>query len=182
MSTPSTLDTWMEQERAVKVRQEAGPGPGVARPEHLAGLSGLQAMQALIDGTIPFASIAKTLDFIIVEVSPGRCVVQGSPGAAHLNPLGTIHGGWYATLLDSALGCAVHTVLQEGQGYTTAQLSVNYVRAVNPAKTPRVRVEGKVIHAGRQMATSEARVYGPDDTLYAHATCTCLIFDVPKKA
>ena len=79
---------------------------------------------------------------------------QGTPGPAHLNPMGTIHGGWYATLLDSALGCAVHTMMPAGRGYTTAELSVNLVRAIG-AKAPRVRAEGKVIHCGRQLATAE---------------------------
>ncbi|MDB5881459.1 MAG: hypothetical protein JWP43_1337, partial [Ramlibacter sp.] len=110
----------------------------------------------------------------------GRAVFQGTPGPAHLNPLGTIHGGWYATLLDSALGCAVHTMLPAGRGYTTAELSVNLVRAIG-SKAPRVRAEGKVIHCGRQLATAEARLYGPDGTLYAHATTTCLVFELPSQ-
>jgi uncharacterized protein (TIGR00369 family) len=94
--------------------------------------------------------------------------------------MGTIHGGWYATLLDSALGCAVHTLMPVGRGYTTAELGVNLVKAINPAKTPRVRAEGKVIHCGRQLATAEARILGPDGTLYAHATTTCLVFEIKK--
>jgi len=111
-------------------------------------------------------------------VSEGRAVFQGTPGPAHLNPMGTIHGGWYATLLDSALGCAVNTMMPVGRGYTTAELSVNLVRAIG-AKAPRVRAEGKVIHCGRQLATAEGRLYGPDGTLYAHATTTCLVFELP---
>ena len=102
---------------------------------------------------------------------------QGTPGPAHLNPMGTIHGGWYATLLDSAMGCAVHTMMPAGRGYTTAELGVNLVRAIG-SKAPRVRAEGKVIHCGRQLATAEARLYGPDGTLYAHATTTCLVFEM----
>jgi len=180
-TTPATLDAWLAEEAAVVARLNAGPGPGVARPDQVAGLTGLELMQAMLRGDLPYAAIAKTLDFTIVEVSEGRAVFQGTPGPAHLNPMGTIHGGWYATLLDSALGCAVHTMMPVGRGYTTAELGVNLVRAINPAKAPRVRVEGKVIHCGRQLATAEARLYGPDGTLYAHGTTTCLVFDMHHK-
>lgn len=177
----ATLDAWLAEEAAVVARLNAGPGPGVARPDQVAGLTGLELMQAMLRGDLPYAAIAKTLDFTIVEVSEGRAVFQGTPGPAHRNPMGTIHGGWYATLLDSALGCAVHTMMPVGRGYTTAELGVNLVRAINPAKAPRVRVEGKVIHCGRQLATAEARLYGPDGTLYAHGTTTCLVFDMHHK-
>ena len=98
------------------------------------------------------------------------------PKAEHLNPLGTIHGGFHATVLDSALGCAVHSKLPVGRAYTTTQLSVNIVRALTP-KIARVRAIGDVLHFGRQVATAEAKLVGPDGTLYAHATCSCLVFD-----
>ena len=179
MSNNSTLETWLAQEREVLASLQAGVGPGVARPEQVAGLSGLQTMQAMLRGEIPYAEIAKTLDFSLLEISEGRAVFQGTPGPTHRNPMGGIHGGWYATLLDSALGCAVHTLMPAGRGYTTAELSVNIVRAIG-AKAPRVRAEGKVIHCGRQLATAEARLFGPDGTLYAHASTTCLVFDLPK--
>ena len=114
-----------------------------------------------------------------MEASPGRALFQGVPGPQLLNPMGTVHGGWYATLLDSALGCAVHTMMPPGRGYTTAELSVNVVKAI-PLKVQRVRAEGQVIHCGRQLATAEARLFGPDGTLYAHGTTTCLVFELPK--
>ncbi|MES2718392.1 MAG: PaaI family thioesterase [Pseudomonadota bacterium] len=172
------LATWLADEAAVLARLACGPGPGVARRDQVAGLSGLQLMQAMLDGALPYAAIAKTLDFTIIEVAPGRAVFQGTPLAQHLNPLGTIHGGWFATLLDSALGCAVHTLMPPGRGYTTAELSVNMVKALTP-QVQRVRAEGSVIHCGRQLATAEARLVGADGTLYAHATTTCLVFDLP---
>jgi len=178
MSNSSQLDAWLAQEKEVRARLDAGPGPGVARPDQLAGRSGLEMMQAMLRGDIPYAAIARTLDFMLIEVSEGRAVFQGTPGPDHLNPMGTIHGGWYATLLDSALGCAVHTMMPPGRAYTTAELGVNLVRAIGP-KVPRVRAEGKVIHCGRQLATAEARLVGPDGTLYAHATTTCLVFELP---
>ena len=181
MTHSNQLEQWLAQEREILARIDAGPGPGVARPDQIAGLTGLQQMQAMLNGDIPYASIAKTLDFLIVEVDEGRAVFQGTPGATHLNPMGTVHGGWFATLLDSALGCAVHTRMAPGRGYTTAELGVNLVKALTP-KVPRVRAEGRVIHCGRQLATAEARLVGPDGTLYAHATTTCLVFDMPAQS
>jgi uncharacterized protein (TIGR00369 family) len=176
-TTDNPLDAWLAQEQAVLALLNAGPGPGVAKPEQIAGMTGLETMQAMLRGEIPYAAIAKTLDFTIMEVEPGRALFQGTPGPAHLNPMGTIHGGWYATLLDSALGCAVHTLMPPGRGYTTAELGVNLVKAIGP-KVQRIRAEGKVIHCGRQLATAEARLFGPDGTLYAHATTTCLVFEL----
>ncbi len=180
MSHHNLLESWLAQERDVLARMSGGPGAGVARPDQVAGKTGLDVMQAMLRGELPYAPIAKTLDFTLMEVGPGLAIFQGTPGAAHLNPMGTIHGGWYATLLDSALGCAVHTMMPPGRGYTTAELGVNLVRAINTTKAPRVRAEGNVIHCGRQLATAEARLYGPDGTLYAHATTTCLVFELPK--
>ena len=160
-SPEEELQAWLAQEQATSAVLEQGAGPGVARPEQVAGLSGLALMQAMLRGELPYAPIARTLDFLLLEVDEGRALFQGRPGPAHFNPMGGVHGGWYATLLDSALGCAV-----------------NLVRAIGP-KVSRVRAEGKVLHCGRQLATAEARLYGPDGALYAHATTTCLVFERP---
>lgn len=174
-----TLQRWLEKEATIQSRLRTGPGAGVAQAAQLKGKNGLQTMQAMLAGELPFAAIAQTLDFCLVEVSEGKAVFQGAPGPQHFNPMGTVHGGWFATLLDSALGCAVHTLMPEGRGYTTAELSVNIVRALLPG-VQRVRAEGKVLHCGRQLATAEARLVGPDGKLYAHATTTCLVFDLPS--
>ncbi|HKB52536.1 MAG TPA: PaaI family thioesterase [Ramlibacter sp.] len=176
MSQMTQLETWLAEEREVRARLDGGAGPGVATPAQIAGRSGLEIMRAMLAGELPYAPIAATLGFLLLEADAGRVLFQGTPAPAHLNPMGTVHGGWYATLLDSALGCAVHTMLPPGRGYTTAQLGINLVRAIGP-KVSRVRAEGKAIHAGRQLATAEARLYGPDGTLFAHATTTCLVFD-----
>jgi uncharacterized protein (TIGR00369 family) len=176
MSERNDLEAWLVQEREQRAKLEAGVGAGVARPQQWAGKSGLEIMQAMLRGELPYPPIAQTLDFLLLEVEAGRAMFQGTPGPSHLNPMGTIHGGWYATLLDSALGCAVQTLLPAGRAYTTAELGVNLVRAIG-ARAPRVRAEGKVIHCGRQLATAEARLYGPDGTLYAHGTTTCLVFE-----
>ena len=178
-SQTNLLDTWLAEEREILARLESGPGPGVARFEDIAGKTGLEMMQAMLNGEIPYAAIAKTLDFTVVSVGPGVAVFQGTPGPQHLNPLNTVHGGWMATMLDSALGCAVHTMMPVGRGYTTAELSINYVRGLSP-KVGRVRAEGTVLHCGKQLATAEARLFGPDGTLFAHATTTCLVFEIPK--
>jgi uncharacterized protein (TIGR00369 family) len=179
MTPEETLAQWNEQRNAVVERMLAGGGkPGLARPEMVAGKTGLETMQAMLAGELPFPHIAETLDFSLVEVSPGKAVFQGTPQLKHYNPLGTVHGGWYATLLDSALGCAVHTMMPAGRAYTTAELGVNIVRAASHTTGP-LRAIGTVIHCGRQLATAEARIVGPDGKLYAHATTTCLVFEVP---
>jgi len=175
-----TLARWIEEEKAVVAQLEAGPGPGVPSFEQIEGKAGLDVMQDMIAGRLPYAAIAQTLDFTVMEVRSGVAVFQGTPLAKHLNPLGTVHGGWIATLLDSALGCAIHTMMPPGRGYTTAELGVNYVKGLTP-KVQRVRAEGKVIHCGRQLATAEARLFGPDGTLYAHATTTCLVFEIVRR-
>ena len=176
----ATLARWIEEENAVVAQLETGPGPGVPSFEQIEGKAGLDVMQDMLAGRLPYAAIAQTLDFVVMEVRPGVAVFQGTPLPRHLNPLGTVHGGWVATLLDSALGCAIHTLMPAGRGYTTAELGVNYVKGLTP-KVQRVRAEGKVIHCGRQLATAEARLVGPDGTLYAHATTTCLVFDMVKR-
>ncbi len=181
MDKTSELDTWLADEAAQRRRHVAGVGPGVARPEQLAGLDGLAMMQAMLRGELPYPPIAETLDFLLVEVGPGRAVFQGTPGPAHLNPMGGVHGGWFATLLDSALGCAVHTMMPLGRGYTTAELGVNLVRGLSP-QVQRVRAIGEVLHCGRQLATATARLVGPDGKLYAHATTTCLVFELPAQS
>lgn len=177
----SQLDAWLAAEAAVRdSHRRHGATAGVAAREVVLGIDGLTLMQRNLSGELPHAAIAETLDFLLVEVDRGRAVFQGAPGPKHLNPMGGIHGGWYATLLDSALGCAVHTMMPVGRAYTTAELSVNLVKAIPPA-LPRVRAEGRVLHCGRQLATAEARLVGPDGTLYAHGTTTCLVFEMPAR-
>ena len=157
----------------------AGGGrPGVASPAMLKGKTGIEVLRAMLAGQGPTPHIAETPDFALVEVDPGRAVFQGTPQVKHLNPLGGVHGGWYATLLDSALGCAVHTLMPAGRACTTAELSVNIVRAASIKSGP-LRAIGTVIHCGRPLATAEARIAGPDGKLYAHGTTTCLVFEMP---
>jgi uncharacterized protein (TIGR00369 family) len=138
-------------------------------------VTGLEILEGIRSGTLPPPGVAVTLGMGIDHIERGRVVFTLEPGAEHGNPLGTMHGGVIATLLDSAMGCAVHSTLQEGDGYTTLELKVNYVRPVL-ATTGRIRAEGSTIHVGRRVATAEGRVLDEGGRLYAHATTTCLIF------
>jgi uncharacterized protein (TIGR00369 family) len=168
---------WIDQ--YARVRAKRALTGGVATKDQVAGKTGLETIEAMLRGEIPYPFISDTMDFGIVEVAYGEVVFQGVPQLKHYNPLGSVHGGWYATLLDSAVGCAVHTMMPAGRSYTTAELSVNIVRAAS-AKTGPLRAIGKVIHCGRQLATAEGKIVGPDGKLYAHATTTCLVFELPN--
>ena len=172
----ATLARWHEEAAAVRSRRG---GIGVARPEQVEGLSGMQVFEAMLAGRLPAPPIGQTLDFELVQVEPGMAVFQGRPGPAHYNPMGTVHGGWFSTQLDSAVGCAVHSTLPAGKAYTTLELKINIVRALSE-RVPLVRAEGRVVHGGSQVATAEGRLVGPDGKLYAHASTTCLVFDARR--
>ena len=174
-SADDVIALWTREEAAVRARLLP---VGVAPRARMAGMSGMDIFTAIFAGELPPPPMGETLDFVPVHVVAGAATFQGRPQARHFNPMGTVHGGWFATLLDSAVGCAVHSTLAAGKGYTTLELKVNMVRALTD-RVPMVRAEGKVIHAGRQVSTAEGRLTGPDGTLYAHATTTCLIFDMP---
>jgi uncharacterized protein (TIGR00369 family) len=174
MKVEDTVARWQAEEDAVRAR--IASSPGVARPDQVIGRTGLEMFAAIFAGELPRPPIGDTLDFVPIRIEHGLAVFQGRPQRKHYNPLGTVHGGWVTTLLDSAMGCAVHSTLPAGKGYTTLELKLNFVRALTEA-VPLVRAEGKLIHAGRQVATAEGRLVGPDEKLYAHATTTCLIFD-----
>jgi uncharacterized protein (TIGR00369 family) len=139
-------------------------------------LSGLEYLQLIIDRQVPPPPIALLLGMSLVEVSRGHAVFTLDVGEHLYNPMGSVHGGIFCTLLDSAMGCAVHSTLAQGKGYTTLELKVNLVKALNMG-TPAVRCEGKVLSSGRRVATASAQILGPDHTLFAHATTTCLILD-----
>lgn len=179
----ATLNAWQAQLEDVRRRRvERGGGhAGLAKPQQVLGKTGLQVMTALLEGELPHPYMADTFDCELIEVSEGLAIFQATPQLKHYNPLGSVHGGWYATLLDFALGCAVQTKLPAGLGYTTSQINLNIVRAAN-VKTGPLRCIGNAIHVGRQIGTSEARIVGPDGKLYAHATTTCAIFEAMPQA
>lgn len=175
MNVEQVVARWNTEEHTVRARLST---PGTAPREQIVGRTGMEMFNAIFAGELPPAPIGDTLDFLAIHVEPGTAVFQGRPQPRHYNPMGAVHGGWFATLLDSAVGCAVHSTLPAGKGFTTLELKVNMVRALSDG-VPLVRAEGKIIHVGRQVATAEGRIVGPDGKLYAHATTTCLIFDQP---
>lgn len=149
--------------------------------EDVALYTGIELLQRLIDRKYPAPPIGARLNFALSEVSEGRAVFRGLPSERHLNPLGGVHGGWAATLLDSALACSVQTLLAKGEAYTTAEFKVNLTRPITP-KTGEVVCEGKVIHKGRTLAVSEATLKDRDGKLLAFGTETCSIFPVANLA
>ena len=175
MEVDQVIAQWEEEEKSIRALMNV---TYTTAPEQLISLTGMEMFEAIFAGELPPAPIGEVLDILPIHMEPGVAVFQGRPQRRHYNPMGTVHGGWFATLLDSAVGCAVHSTLPAGTGFTTLELKVNMVRALTDA-VPLVRAEGKLIHAGRRVATAEGRIVGPDGKLYAHATTTCLIFDFP---
>jgi uncharacterized protein (TIGR00369 family) len=140
-------------------------------------MAGLDYMRAIQRGELPPPPIAVVMNFEIAELEEGRAVFIGRPGEEHYNPIGVVHGGYASTILDSALGCAVHTTLPAGVGYTSQTLEVKYLRAID-RDTGAVRSEAEVIHRGRKTATSEARLTSLETgKLLATGTSTCLLLE-----
>jgi len=138
-------------------------------------LTGREFLENLIKGE-GAAPLGVVLGLRLVEVGDGLAVFEGAPKPAYYNPAGVIHGGWIASILDSALGCAIHSRLGPGVGYGTVELKVNFVRAMSEA-TGLVRCRGEVVHMGRRLATSEGRLTDVQGRLYAHGSCTCMIYE-----
>jgi uncharacterized protein (TIGR00369 family) len=137
-------------------------------------IPGLQLLTGIMEGTLPAPPIQKALDFRLVEVARGYTAFAGIPKIEYYNPLGSVHGGYTAALLDSCMACAVHSTLDAGYSYATLEIKINYVRAIL-SDTGEVRAEGKVINAGKRVATAEGRLLDSTGKLYAHGTTTCLI-------
>lgn len=148
---------------------------GVVPMEEVRKLSGLELMQGLIAGKYPRSPIMQTLGFSLDRVEQGMAVFSGEAKYDYYNPIGTVHGGWMATLLDSCMACAMHTTLKPGQGYTSLEIKVNFVRPVLD-NTGLVTAEGRVIHAGSRTGTAEGKLIDSNGKLLAHGSTTCLIF------
>ena len=148
---------------------------GVVSPEVMKSYDGLGFLKAIVDGTLPNPPMSEVLGFHLIEVENGRAVFEGLPEFRHYNPIGSVHGGFAATLLDSALGCAIFSTLAQGDAWTTLELKLNFVRALSKDSGP-VRAEGRVVHRGRTVATAEGDLKDRAGKLYAHATTTCMIF------
>lgn len=156
-------------------------GLGTIPREALAAHSGLELLRRLIAGEFPAPPIAGLLNFTLTDISEGRAVFRGLPGERHLNPLGGVHGGWTAAVMDSALACCVQTTLAKGESYTTAEFKVNFTRPILPG-IGEVVCEGRVVHRGRTLAVSEAWLKDGAGKLLAFGTETCAIFPLERPA
>ena len=154
---------------------QAGSNIGVPPLTLLKDISGLEFLTRIIDGRLPRPPITETLGFDLTEVSPGFALFTMTPQFRHYNPIGTVHGGVAATLLDSCMSCAVQTTIEAGLGYTTLEIKVNMVRPITE-KTGPVRAEGRSLHTGRRSATAEGKILDATGTLLAHGTTTCIVF------
>src|SRR5215510_7881855 len=153
----------------------AGKTYGTVSAERQKEMSGLEFVQGLVDGTLPLNTMAATLGYDVTEVTAGRVVVTAEPNGTLLNPAGTVHGGLAATLLDTAMGLAIHSMLDKGFGSTTLEFKISLVRPITP-ETGLLAAEGVALSCGRRVGTAEGRITDRDGRLLAHGTTTCLIF------
>jgi uncharacterized protein (TIGR00369 family) len=147
-----------------------------AETKPVEALSGLEQLRRVFAPDAPRGGIGQTLGFRVVSIDEGRVVFEGTPDRSVYNPIGTVHGGYAATLLDSAVGCAIHSTLAPGQGYSTAELKISYIRPIT-AETGTVRAEGQVVNVGRRIGFAEGRLVDLAGRLYATATTTCAVFE-----
>jgi uncharacterized protein (TIGR00369 family) len=149
---------------------------GTVSPDQRKTMTGLEFVQGLADGTLPLNTIAQTLGYDVTEAVQGRVVVTAEPNGIHLNPAGTVHGGFSATLLDSCMGLAVQTTLEKGLSQTTLEFKISLLRPIT-AETGTIKAEGVVLTRGRRVGTAEGRITDGAGRLLAHGTTTCLIFE-----
>ncbi|MCA0400473.1 MAG: PaaI family thioesterase [Proteobacteria bacterium] len=149
---------------------------GVLDSDIFERMSGIDTLSALLRGELPQPPIAEVMNIRLVRAEIGLAVFEGEALEAHRNPAGVIHGGWAATILDSALGCATHSTLVAGERYTTIEMKVSYFRPVIAGKTGPLVCEGRIVNRGRTLSVSEARLVDAQGKLYAHGTETCMIF------
>ncbi|HMJ41790.1 MAG TPA: PaaI family thioesterase [Pseudolabrys sp.] len=152
---------------------------GVTPTEVMASMAGVDFVRAIFQGRLPAPPIMQTIEPFDSTAEPGIVVFHSIPGFRHYNPIGSVHGGYAATLLDSAMGLAVHTALPAGTGYTTLEFKISFIRGMTE-DTGVVRTEGRTMNVGRRAATAEARITDSKGRLLAHATTTCLVFEIPK--
>ncbi|NQV81091.1 MAG: PaaI family thioesterase [Alphaproteobacteria bacterium] len=153
----------------------AEPGVGILDLASVADLTGLEIIQRIIDGRLPRPPISVAMDFELATAGAGRAVFAGTPNGRFHNPYGTVHGGYVATLMDSAMTCAVQTTIAAGFGVTTVEFKINFVKPI-PSEAGRLRAVASVITSGRRLGTAEGRLLDEADTLYAHGTTTCMIY------
>ena len=154
---------------------------GVTPTEVMAGMEGIDFVRAIFDGRLPAPPIMQSIEPFDSTAEPGVVVMHSTPAFRHYNPIGSVHGGYAATLLDSVMGLAVHSSLPPGTGYTTLEFKISFIRGMTKDTGP-VRSEGRTLNVGRRAATAEARLTDAKGRLLAHATTTCLVFEIPKGA
>jgi len=152
---------------------------GVTPMEVMASMPGIDFVRAIFDGKLPAPPIMQTVEPFDSTAEPGVVAMHSVPGFRHYNPIGSVHGGYAATLLDSAMGLAVHSALPAGTGYTTLEFKISFIRGMTE-DSGAVRTEGRTLNVGRRAATAEARMTDSNGRLLAHATTTCLVFEIPK--
>jgi uncharacterized protein (TIGR00369 family) len=157
------------------------PEFGVTPTATMAAMPGIDFVRAIFDGKLPQPPIMENIEPFDCTAEPGVVVLHSTPGFRHYNPIGSVHGGYAATLLDSAMGLAVHSMLPVGSGYTTLEFKISFIRGMTRDTGP-VRSEGRTLNVGRRTATAEARITDAKGRLLAHATTTCLVFEIPKNA
>jgi uncharacterized protein (TIGR00369 family) len=145
----------------------------------MASMPGIDFVRATFSGKLPAPPIMENIAPFDTSAEPGVVVIHSIPGFRHYNPIGSVHGGYAATLLDSVMGLAVHTMLPPGTGYTTLEFKISFIKGMTKDTGP-VRSEGRILNVGRRAATAEARITDAKGRLLAHATTTCLIFEIPK--
>ena len=155
----------------------AGKAYGTVSAERQKQMTGLEFVQGLADGTLPLNTMAKTIGYDVTEAESGRVAVTAEPDSRHLNPAGTVHGGLAATMLDTCMGLAIHTKIEQGFGSTTLEFKISLLRPITP-ETGLIKAEGIVLSCGRRIATAEGRLTDRDGRLLAHGTTTCLIFRI----
>ena len=158
---------------------QPAPKFGVTPPHVMASMAGIDFVRAIFEGHLPEPPIMQGIEPFDCTAEPGVVVMHSTPGFRHCNPIGSVHGGYAATLLDSAMGLAVHTMLPAGTGYTTLEFKISFIRGMTENTGP-VRSEGRTLNVGRRAATAEARITDAQGRLLAHATTTCLVFDIAK--
>ena len=149
---------------------------GIVSTDRQNQISGLEFVQGLVNGTLPLNTMAETLGYDVTEAVSGRVVVTAKPNGAHLNPSGTVHGGYAATLLDTCMGLAIRSTLEKGTGSTTLEFKISLQRPITP-ETGVIKAEGVVLSRGRRIGTAEGRITDAQGRLLAHGTTTCLIFE-----
>src|SRR5450631_2153280 len=153
---------------------------GVTPTAVMASMSGLDFVRAIFEGKLPAPPIMQTVEPFDSTAEHGVVTFHSVPGFRHYNPIGSVHGGYAATLLDSAMGLAVHSMLPAGTGYTTLEFKLSFIRGMTKDTGP-VRSEGRILNVGRRTATAEARITDANGRLLAHATTTCLVFEIAKE-